>query len=191
MARNITVREMEQRVSRYKKLKAQPWIFVDFALPNGPRDILAVIGEGVKDRKSLAIDPAIKHVGSFHQAIVRAKPGHGASLHAHKTEEVFMALEGKWAVFWGDKGERRIVLEQYDTISVPPGVMRGFVNVGNKPGKLHATLGGKDPGKLTWSPSVLREVAARGYGLDKNGYLMKLEQSATKTAGKKSAKKRR
>lgn len=180
MAKNVTVREMTKRVSRYKKLKPQPWIFVDFALPNGERDILSVIGDGVKDRKSLAVDPAIKHVGSFHQAIVRAKPGHGASLHAHKTEEVFMALEGKWAVFWGDKGERRIVLEQYDTISVPPGVMRGFVNVDTKPGKLHATLGGKDPGKLTWSPSVLREVKERGYGLDRNGYLKKLEQPAKK-----------
>ena len=180
MAKNITVREMTKRVSRYKKLTAQPWIFVDFALPKGERDILSVIGDGVKDRKSLAIDPAIKKVGSFHVIIVRAKPGHGAALHAHKTEEVFMPLQGKWAVFWGDKGERRVVLDQYDTISVPPGVMRGFVNVGRKPGTLHTTLGGKDPGKLTWSRSVLDEVKARGYGLDKEGYLKKLDKPAAK-----------
>jgi mannose-6-phosphate isomerase-like protein (cupin superfamily) len=180
MAKNITVRDMTKRVSRYKKLKPQPWIFVDFALPKGERDILSVIGDGVKDRKSLAIDPAIKKVGSFHVIIVRAKPGHGAALHAHKTEEVFMPLQGKWAVFWGDKGERRVVLDQYDTISVPPGVMRGFVNVGRKPGILHTTLGGKDPGKLTWSRSVLDEVKARGYGLDKEGYLKKLDKPTAK-----------
>lgn len=174
MPKQVTMREMSKRVARYKKLKPQPWIFVDFALPKGERDILSVIGDGVKDRKSLAKPPAISNVTNFHVVIVRAKPGCGAALHAHKTEEVFMPLEGKWAVFWGDRGERRVVLEQYDTISVPPGVMRGFVNVGRKPGILHATLGGKDPGKLTWSPSVLKEVEARGYGLDKEGYLRQL-----------------
>jgi mannose-6-phosphate isomerase-like protein (cupin superfamily) len=171
MPKQVTMREMNKRVSRYKKLKPQPWIFVDFALPKGERDILSVIGDGVKDRDSLMVPPAIQDVKNFHVVIVRAKPGRGAGLHVHKTEEVFMALEGKWAVFWGDRGERRVVLDQYDTISVPPGVMRGFENVSRKAGVLHAILGGKDPGKLTWSPSVLNEARARGYSLDKNGNL--------------------
>ena len=178
MAKQVTMREMNKRVSRYKKLKPQPWIFLDFALPQGERDILSVIGDGVKDRDSLGVPAAIRHVGHFHVAIVRAKPGCGAGLHAHQTEEVFMALEGKWSVVWGDRGEREVVLHKYDTISVPVGVMRGFRNVGKKDGVLLTTLGGKDPGTLKWSPQVLNDAKARGYGLDKNGYVKKLDKKA-------------
>jgi len=176
-ARTPTVREMKKRVSRYEDLKPQPWIFIDFALPEGKRDILAIIGHGVKDRESLAVPPHIQDVGSFHMAMIRCKPGKGASLHAHETEEVFMCLDGKWSVFWGDKGEKEVVLERYDTVSVPAGVMRGFRNVGNREGHLLGVLGGSDPGMLTWSPRVLKAAKERGYELDGKGHIRPIAQA--------------
>ena len=174
MAKQITVRDMNKRVARYKKLKPQPWIFIDFALPEGARDILSVIGGGVMDRGALEIPPAIPDARNFHVAMARCRPNKGAALHAHKTEEVFIPMDGKWSVFWGDKGEREVILDKGDTISVPPGVMRGFKNVGRKESTLLAILGGKDPGTLKWSPDVLKRAKANGYGLDAKGYIKQL-----------------
>jgi predicted Zn-dependent peptidase len=52
--------------------------------------------------------------------------------------------------------EREVILEQWDVISVPPGVMRGFRNAGTEESVLLAILGGSDSGHVTWSPKVLR-----------------------------------
>jgi uncharacterized RmlC-like cupin family protein len=101
----------------------------------------------------------------------RAKPGHGAGLHSHTTIETFMPLTGTWSIFWGDAGEREIILEQFDLISVPPGVMRGFKNVGADEAYLFTVLGGTDPGRVTWSPALLRDAAAKGWTLDASGDL--------------------
>jgi len=81
-------------------------------------------------------------------------PGKGAALHSHLTVEVFTPLSGQWVIIWGDHGENEIVLEAWDTISVPPGVMRGFRNVGREPTCLMAILGGTDPGRVTWRQPV-------------------------------------
>ena len=83
-----------------------------------------------------------------------------------------MALSGRWAVSWGDTGEHELVLEQWDTISVPPGVMRGFRNAGPETGYLMAILGGTDAGHVTWSPAVLEQARETGLGLDAAGNLV-------------------
>ena len=64
---------------------------------------------------------------------VGAEPGKGAALHSHSTVEVFIPLQGRWAVFWGDEGEQEIVLDPFDCVSVPVGVLRGFRNAGDEP----------------------------------------------------------
>jgi hypothetical protein len=75
-------------------------------------------------------------------------------------------------VYWGDEGEQEIVLEPWDTISVPPGVMRGFRNAGQQDGYLMAVLGGTDAGRVVWSPKVLERAKATGLSLDKKGNLI-------------------
>ena len=37
-----------------------------------------------------------------------------------------MPLTGSWSVQWGDQGENELVLGQWDVISIPINVMRGF-----------------------------------------------------------------
>src|SRR5207253_5339183 len=49
-----------------------------------------------------------------------------------------------------------------DVISVPPGVMRGFRNVGTEESFLLAILGGSDSGHVTWSPKVLETARQHG-----------------------------
>lgn len=177
MAKHWTAAEMEQRVARFKQLTPHPVTFLDQALPQHKRDIFNLIGRGVSEEKAAAAE--IPDARDFNVQMSRAKPGHGAGLHAHKTIETFMPLNGRWAIFWGDQGEQEIVLEPFDLISVPPGIMRGFRNVGTEEAYLFTVLGGTDPGRVTWSPELVRQARERGWELDASGDLIVREPTAS------------
>lgn len=73
--------------------------------------------------------PAVSDDQNMIVAIVKCSPGQGPYLHAHyNTRENFMCLTGRFEILWGDEGEHRTVLEPYDMIAVPPGVVRTFRN---------------------------------------------------------------
>jgi mannose-6-phosphate isomerase-like protein (cupin superfamily) len=166
----ISREEMGKRVARFKELRPSPRAFVDSLIPGHEREIFNVIGRGVTE--DLSLNPAITDARDFNLTLVHASPGKGAALHAHPTVEVFMALSGRWTVYWGDQGEHETLLEQWDTISVPPGVMRGFRNAGAEAGHLLAILGGTDAGHVTWAPQVLEQAKATGLALDAEGNLV-------------------
>jgi mannose-6-phosphate isomerase-like protein (cupin superfamily) len=166
----VSSEEMLKRVARFKELKPSRQAFVDSRIPGHEREIFNVIGRGVTEDASLT--PAITDARDFNVTLVHAGPEKGAALHAHPTVEVFIALSGRWAVYWGDTGENEIVLEQWDTISVPPAVMRGFRNAGNEDAYLMAILGGSDAGKVAWSPAVLEKAKQTGLELDEQGNLL-------------------
>ena len=105
--------------------------------------------------------------------VYRAAPGKRAALHSHTTVEVFIPLSGEWAITWGDKGENEIVLGPWDTISIPPGVMRGFRNVSKEEAYLLALVGGQDAGRVTWPPEVLEQARHTGLALDQQGTLIR------------------
>jgi len=152
---NPTVAEMEARVARFRRL--QPTTdYVDSALPGCERTTFRVLG--VPPDAPLAAE-------GFHLNIVCCEPGRSAPLHNHLTQEVFVALSGRWEVFWGPEGERRVVLEPWDTISIPPGVSRGFRNAGSEPAYLMGMASGQDPGMINWPPSVRAAAAAAGVTL--------------------------
>lgn len=168
----VSKEEMLKRVARFKELKPSLQAFVDSRIPGHEREIFNVIGRGVTEDASLA--PAITDARDFNVTFVHAGPEKGAALHAHPTVEVFIALSGRWAAYWGDHGENEIVLEQWDTISVPPGVMRGFRNAGNEDAYLMAILGGSDAGKVAWAPAVLERAKQTGLELDEQGNLLRV-----------------
>jgi mannose-6-phosphate isomerase-like protein (cupin superfamily) len=170
MSVQISKAEMEQRVARFKHLTPSKRAFVDTALPGHERLIFNVIGRGVTEDASL--NPAITDARDFNLTFVHAEPGKGAALHAHPTVEVFMPLSGRWAVYWGAQGEQEIVLDQWDVISVPPGVMRGFRNAGDSAGYLMAILGGTDAGHVAWAKDVLDRARDTGLALDAEGNLV-------------------
>ncbi len=169
--RHVSMTEMLTRVARYDELQASTEAFVDSLVPGHEREIINVIGHGVTEDARL--NPAITDAQDFHLTLIRAEPGKGAALHAHKTLEVFMPLSGRWAVFWGDQGEQEIVLERWDTISVPVGVMRGFRNAGNDGALLMSILGGTDPGRVTWAPQVLEAALKSPLRLDAKGNVVR------------------
>ncbi|MBY4892787.1 hypothetical protein A8B78_10920 [Jannaschia sp. EhC01] len=171
--KDISVEEMQARVARYRELKASPQAFVDTRIPEYERDIYNVIGRGVTEDAGLA--PSIIDSRYFGITYVGAEPGKGAALHAHETIEVFIPLVGRWAAYWGENGDKEIELDLFDVISFPPGVYRGFRNIGDAPGMLMAIIGSKettgDGGRVDWAPSVLEASHATGLRVNAEGDL--------------------
>lgn len=109
---------MERCVARFRALRPTA-DYLDSAIPGCERTAFRVLGTPPGAPLAAA---------DFHLSIVHCEPGKSAPLHSHLTQEVFVALTGRWEIFWGPVGERCIVLEPWDTIAVPPGLSRGFNN---------------------------------------------------------------
>ncbi len=168
--RQVSMDEMLARTARFKRLRPSKQAFVDTRITEHERDIFNVIGPGVTEDPDLA--PAISHAEDFNITYVGAEPGKGAALHSHTTVEVFIAMSGRWAVYWGDDGENEIELDPWDVVSVPVGVLRGFRNIGDRHANLMAILGGTSAGKVDWAETVLARAAATGLALDAEGNLV-------------------
>lgn len=170
---DISVEDMQARVARYRALKASPQAFVDTRIPEYERDIYNVIGRGVTEDAGLA--PSIVDSRYFSITYVGAEPGKGAALHAHETIEVFIPLVGRWAAYWGEDGDKEIEIEPFDVISFPPGIYRGFRNIGDSHGMLMAIIGSKeatgDGGRVDWAPSILAQSHATGLRVNTDGDL--------------------
>ena len=173
MANRVVSREeMLSRTAIFKDLQGSSRPLVDAVLPQYQRESYQIIGSGVTE------DPAMKvpitAVEGFHLSIIKAGPGKGTGLHNHKTVEVFMPLTGTWAVIWGDAGENELQIGQYDVVSVPVGVMRGFRNDSVHEALLLAIVGGTDPGRVDWAKDVRDQVRARGFDLGTDGKIIEL-----------------
>ncbi len=170
---DVTVEEMQARLARYRELRASKQAFVDTRIPEYERDIYNVIGRGVTEDAALA--PEITDARYFSITYVGADPGKGAALHAHETIEVFIPLTGRWAAYWGAEGDKEIEIEPFDVISFPPGVYRGFRNVGDSHAMLMAIIGSKettqDGGRVDWAPKILEQSHATGLRVNAEGDL--------------------
>lgn len=172
---DFTVQEMEQHVARWKDQKSSAKAFIDTRIPGHERDIFSIIGGGVMEDPDM--NPQIP-AQDFHLAMVRCEPGKGAALHSHLTQEVFMPLSGRWSIFWGPEGDKEVILEPYDVVSVPVHVMRGFRNVGDETAMILAVVGGHDPGRVGWPESTIDMARAAGLVVDEHGDLREVESTA-------------
>ncbi len=168
----VDMEALRARVARFKDLKSSSEAFVDTRIPEYNREIYNVIGRGVTEDSRLA--PMIDDVKDFHLTFMRSDPGKGSSLHDHETIECFVPLTGRWAIVLGDEGKDEIILEPFDTFSVPPGVMRAVKNAGTESGVILTILGGTDPGRVTWSKSINEKAKALGLVVDDDGNLVRL-----------------
>jgi uncharacterized RmlC-like cupin family protein len=163
----VTKEEMLRRVATFRGLKSSRMPLIDAVLPQYNREIFNIIGRGVTEDASMEV--AINDARDFHMAVIKAAPGKGTGLHTHETLEVFMPLTGTWSVQWGDKGENELTINQWDVISIPTKIMRGFRNDSPHEAFLLSILGGTDPGRVTWTDSVIDAARAKGYDLDAEG----------------------
>ena len=164
-------------VARLRRVKGSEIAFLDQKIPGYQREIINMIGMGVVENVADPnLAPKIKAPAQgFAVTYVRNTPkGHGAALHRHPTEEVFIALRGPWEVFWLEgETERRLRLDEGDIVNVPIGIYRGFRNAGDDPdATLIAIVGGPDPGKVDWHPSVIEAARETGLSVDDDGRLV-------------------
>ncbi|MEO1193924.1 MAG: cupin domain-containing protein [Pseudomonadota bacterium] len=171
MAATPSAEEMlATRVARRAELKPYPESFIDTVIPRYERDLFSIIGKSVFEDPEM--QPAIKVEHPFSVSIIKVDPGKGAGLHAHNTEEVFIPINGKLAVFWGDEGENEVELGPMDTVTVPIHVMRGFRNADDKTIEVIAIVGGDGGGRLTWHDGLIEEAKQHGGNLDETGYIV-------------------
>ena len=75
--------------------------------------------------------------------IAKCPPNQGPGLHNHQaTFETFTVLKGKFLIAWNDDGSEEIILNELDTISIPPGVCRSFKNISDEEGLLQVIISG-------------------------------------------------
>ncbi len=144
--------EMEGRVWRFGELVPSPRAFLDCTLPGHVRTLYSALGAGADDEQleGTAVEQAV----NYHIDFVKAPPGNGAALHSHGSEETFVALTGRWEIYWGDEGEESVVLKPFDGIVVPDGVLRGFRNASETEALLLTILGAHNAGHCIWAESL-------------------------------------
>ena len=177
-APSVSAADMERdNVARLAAMHGSDLAFLDQRIPGYQREIINIIGMGVvENMKDPRLAPKIKAgANGFAVTYARNTPkGHGAALHRHPTEEVFIAVKGPWEVFWleGDS-ERVVTLQPGDIVNVPIGIYRGFRNGSDDPeATLIALVGGPDPGKVDWHPSVIDLARHTGLAVDDDGNLV-------------------
>lgn len=170
---HISAEQMSKRVARYDALAPLP-IQSNPNIPLAARDIvyarklLSVIGLESNAATAVNVGAPIRGAGGMTITLAVCPPGQGPGLHAHQaTFETFTVLQGRFEVRWNDDGEDRIVLERYDTISVPPGVCRSFRNIGTDEGMLQVIITGgvHDMQDIDFAARARAEIDAIGPGI--------------------------
>ena len=145
---DISPSEMARRVARYAELKPLE-VQTNTDLPQEAADIvwarrlLSVVGLDKDADTPINSAAPIKGAAGITVTLAQCPPGTGPSLHAHQqTFETFTVMKGRFEIYWNDTGENRLELELYDTISVPPGVCRGFTNISDEEGLLQVIISG-------------------------------------------------
>ena len=145
---DISPSEMARRVARYAELDPLE-VQKSTNLPQEAADIvwarklLSVVGLEKDADTPINSAAPIKGAAGITITLAQCPPGTGPSLHAHQqTFETFTVMKGRFEVYWNDTGENRLELGLYDTISVPPGVCRGFTNISDEEGLLQVIISG-------------------------------------------------
>ena len=175
-AEDISVEQMERdSVARFAELPFYWDQFLDTKLSGHRRSQANAIG-AFSNRAETASKITRPH--NFFAGFMLLPPKAKGALHNHQTAEVFMPIRGRMRLFWGEKGDRSVELGPLDMISVPPGIFRGFENVGDEDLLLLGILEGPDPGRVTWSPLVEEQARRVGYVIDADGVMTRLDGSA-------------
>lgn len=162
--------EMDARLARYDALQPMSTA-ADLAwVPQGAMDIVfarKIMPVILDDAEKLfgKSAPIMGAAGST-MFISILPPGQGACLHSHNTTyETFMVLEGTIEYDIGEPLAHRYLLNKWDTLSVPPGVYRGFRNAGVGDAVQLTVISGLSAGKDAVSmPQSVDDRLRREYG---------------------------
>ena len=168
----MTKEEVKQRTARFDKLQAMSTLKDNPLVPEAARDIflarkiMPIVLE--QTQNAFGSVAAIYGAAGLTMNISVCPPGQGPGLHAHhKTFETFFVLEGKFEFSVNDDGAEKVILNQWDTLSVPPGVCRGFRNIDSKDSTLMTVITGgvHDRNDISLPPSIGAAIDAHGPGV--------------------------
>ena len=168
----MTKEEVKQRTARFDKLQAMSTLKDNPLVPEAARDIflarkiMPIVLE--QTQNAFGSVAAIYGAAGLTMNISVCPPGQGPGLHAHhKTFETFFVLEGKFEFSVNDDGGEKVVLNKWDTLSVPPGVCRGFRNVADRDSVLMTVITGgvHDRNDISLPPSIGQRIDAFGPGV--------------------------
>lgn len=131
---------LKSHVGKFKD-KTPDWhAFADADIDGNRRAQHRFIGAGASGKHA---DESVIKPGAFTLSIMLVPPGEGNAAHTHEVEEVFFVLQGRLTVFLDDEDGRRVrdVLEPWELICCPAGVIHGYINETEEPCYLQVVLG--------------------------------------------------
>ncbi len=140
--------EIERRVARYADLQpigdiagitgAMPADLKEEVTSQTVFGLTSPTGAGARNFWDAGAVPA--GTPNFGAVYVQCPPGKGASWHVHRySYENFIAMKGRWRIFWNaPEIEEHVDLNPFDMVSIPPGAIRRFENIGEDEGLLFA-----------------------------------------------------
>ena len=136
-----TREQMLQRVARFRDRAADPGAFPDLKQQQGQRSVSYRLSPGQTGGPAPISQPH-----NFHLSISTLSKGVRPTVHSHPYNEVFMPLNARFRLHWGEHLEESIDLEPFDVVSVPAGVFRTFENLDEGDGYMAAIFDhGGDP----------------------------------------------
>lgn len=162
--KTLSPEEMERYIARFDELPANkdrtagkiPPEARERMTARATRTVIATVSEDTPWGNGVIPGPE-----NFAVVIAECEPHNGPGLHSHAhTTETFTCLQGRFRIEWGDTGEHATEIGKFDTISIPPGIMRRFENISDETGLLHVTLQGplRD---VEFAPSLGEELRER------------------------------
>lgn len=135
---------MSRYVGRFKD-KVPDWnAFADASIEGNRRAQHRFIGAGASGKHG---DASHIPAGGFTLSIMLVPPQQGNAPHTHEVEEIFFVLQGRLTVFIEDEDGRRLsqVLDPWEMIACPAGVIHGYMNDTDEPCYLQVMLGRGKP----------------------------------------------
>ena|ERR1700694_4379009 len=144
---------MESRVARLETRKYD-WNALKFQADFDPRYSRAQMRYVGTGATGVSADNSTVPSESFTFSTMLLPAGHEGPLHLHTdAEEIFFVLRGKLKVICEKDGERwESIIGERDLISIPPGVYRGEVNIGEEDALMCVMIGSKKPITPTYPP---------------------------------------
>ena len=155
-------------VARYAVLKQFSASILDTYIPRCRRLTQLHFGRIVSNPD--APQAFSENVG-FNMTYNLVEPFKGNALHTHPSVEIFVALDGKWEIAWGETGAQTTILEPFDLVAVPEDVRHSYKNVETHTAHNIMTI---LPGKasIVWAPAVVSEARTHGARCTHDGVLL-------------------